>query len=212
MPIFTVVAGPNGAGKSTFSAMFSRPGALIFDPDVQKYKIEKQYPDISDDAIGSVLTKEYINFQGKALGKMLHLTVETNLQSDYLLSSVEIFKQASYDTRLIYMLLPDIATSIDRVALRVKQKGHFVDIESVKTNFEVGPKNLLKIADQFDRVMLISGFNNNPQVETQPQLLINIENGMTRYKSDEIPDWCKGIVNSTEVAATYNQASKGHKI
>ncbi|MGY4537833.1 putative ABC-type ATPase [Mucilaginibacter sp. UYNi724] len=211
MPIFTVVAGPNGAGKSTFSAIFSRPGALIFDPDVQKYKIEKQYPDISDDAIGSVLTKEYINFQGKALGKMLHLTVETNLQTDYLLGSVGIFKQAGYETRLIYMLLPNIATSIDRVALRVKQKGHFVDTENIKFNFEEGPKNLLKIADRFDRVMLISGINNKPQLETQPQVLINIANGITIHTAEEIPDWCAEVVDAMEAATAHKQVSKGRK-
>jgi predicted ABC-type ATPase len=53
MPQFLIIAGPNGAGKSTFSAIFSRPQALIFDPDKERRKIELQYPDISQDAVES---------------------------------------------------------------------------------------------------------------------------------------------------------------
>ncbi|TFF36145.1 zeta toxin family protein [Mucilaginibacter psychrotolerans] len=211
MPFFTVLAGPNGAGKSTFSALFSRPGALIFDPDIQKSKIEKQYPDITDDALESALTRVYINFQQKAIGTMLHLTVETNLRSDFLLESVDLFKNAGYETRLIYMLLPDLSASIDRVDLRVKQKGHFIDTGSIKINFEEGPKNLLKIANQFDRVMLLSGFNNNPSVETQPEQLLSIANGITLHKAEVMPDWARGFVEATEALSAYNQTSKGRK-
>lgn len=50
MPNFIVIAGPNGAGKSTFSEKLSGPDALIFDPDKEKLKIERNFPHISEDA------------------------------------------------------------------------------------------------------------------------------------------------------------------
>lgn len=202
MPVFTVVAGPNGAGKSTFSTFFSRPGTLIFDPDIEKFKIEKQFPDIAEDALESAVNRVYINFQSKALGSGLHLTVETNLRNDFLSESAELFKIAGYETRLIYLFLPDIAASMDRVALRVKQKGHFVDAASIRINFEQGLQSLLKIANNFDQVMLLSGINSNPATRTQPQLLITLKNGKVVFKEQRIPDWCKDIVDLTEVAAT----------
>ena len=60
---FTVIAGPNGAGKTTFSTRMSRPDALIFDPDKEKYLIEKQYPDISEEALENAVTGTYNYFE-----------------------------------------------------------------------------------------------------------------------------------------------------
>ncbi|RFZ82668.1 hypothetical protein DYU05_10815 [Mucilaginibacter terrenus] len=205
MPVFTVVAGPNGAGKSTFSTFFSRPGTLIFDPDIEKFKIEKQFPDIAEEALESAVNRVYLNFQTKALGTGLHLTVETNLRNDFLSESAELFKSAGYETRLIYLLLPDIAASMDRVALRVKQKGHFVDAASIKINFEQGPQNMLKISNYFDGVMLLSGINSNLAINTQPQLLLTLKNGKVVFKEQLIPDWCKDMVEFTEVAVANEQ-------
>ena len=205
MPVFTVVAGPNGAGKSTFSTFFSRPGTLIFDPDIEKFKIEKQFPDIAEDALESAVNRVYLNFQTKALGTGLHLTVETNLRNDFLSESAELFNSAGYETRLIYLLLPDIAASMDRVALRVKQKGHFVDAASIKINFEQGPQSLLKIVNHFDQIMLLSGLNNNPTIQTQPQLLLTLKNRKVVFKEQRIPDWCKDIVELTEAVAANEQ-------
>lgn len=146
MQQFTVIAGPNGAGKSTFSARMSKANALIFDPDLEKYKIERQYPDISDEAIEAALTRKYNNFELKAISAKKHLTVETNLRNEFLAERAALFKEIGYQTRLVFMLLPDVASSMDRVNLRVKQKGHFVDVESIRLNFEKSLENLYRVA------------------------------------------------------------------
>ncbi len=197
MPQFLVVAGPNGAGKSTFSAHFSRPGALIFDPDEQKHKIEKQYPDISLDALESEVTRKYNIFETKALSSHLHLTVESNLRNDFLSERAEFFHDNGYETRMIYMLLPDLKTSMDRVNLRVKQKGHFVDAESIRTNFEKGLENLGKTATSFDQLMILSAANTALE-KTQPQLLLTVKNGTITQKSEKIPLWCRDMINNIE--------------
>lgn len=194
MPLFTVVAGPNGAGKSTFSAMLSRKGALIFDPDAVKAKIEKQYPDISEDALESAVTRKYADIQVRAIAETKHLTVETKLRNNFLLESEETFRNCRYETRLIYMLLPDLATSMDRVNLRVKQKGHFVDAESIKTNFEKGLENFYKMAPHFDGVMLISGVSPNPALTTVPSLLLTIRNKNIIQVQERMPEWCRSVV------------------
>ncbi len=197
MPQFLVVAGPNGAGKSTFSAHFSRPGALIFDPDAQKHKIEKQYPDISLDALESEVTRKYNIFEAKAFSSHLHLTVESNLRNDFLAERAEFFHKNGYETRMIYMLLPDLKTSMDRVNLRVKQKGHFVDAESIRTNFEKGLENLVKTVASFDQLMILSAANTAFE-KTQPQLLLTVKSGTITHKSEKIPLWCWDTINNIE--------------
>ena len=63
---------------------------------------------------------------------------------DFLARRAAFFKENGYRTRLVFMLLPDISTSMDRVNLRVKQKGHFVDAESSRLNFEKRPGKFVK--------------------------------------------------------------------
>jgi predicted ABC-type ATPase len=92
---FTVIGGPNGAGKSTFSTHMSRPGTLVFDPDFYKKTIEKQFPDISDEAIEEAVTAKYETFELNALGRQKHLTVETNLRNEFLVERAAIFKLAT---------------------------------------------------------------------------------------------------------------------
>jgi predicted ABC-type ATPase len=208
MPQFLVVAGPNGAGKSTFSTQFSRPGALIFDPDAEKFKIEKQYPDISQESLESELTRKYHTFEVRAVSSKLHLTVETNLRNNFLAERAQFFRENDYETRLIYMFLPDVETSMDRVNLRVNKKGHFVDAESIRTNFVKGLENLKMIARQFDQLMLISAAN-DLALKTQPQLLLTVERGLVKQKAMIMPDWCDELVRDIEQLAIGQAFSKG---
>jgi predicted ABC-type ATPase len=164
---FTMIAGPNGAGKSTFSSAMSRKDAIIFDPDKEKALIEKQFPDISDDALESAFTRQYHNFELKAIAGYWDFTVETNLRNDFLAERAVFFCEANYQVRLVFILLLDIASSMDRVNLRVKKKGHFVYAQSIRYNFERSQENLFRVAGQFAEVMLVcaaSGY----EFKTQP--------------------------------------------
>jgi len=200
MPQFLVVAGPNGAGKSTFSSSFSRPGALIYDPDEQQLKIERQYPDISHEALELAVTDNYKKFELRAVASMQHLTVETNMRNEFLAERADFFREIGYETRLIYMLLPDIGMSMLRVNLRVKQKGHFVDAESIKMNFVKGLENLQRYVARFDQVLIVSA-HNETTLKTQPQLLLIIKEAALQYKSENIPEWCEKILTEVEKAA-----------
>ncbi|QJD97186.1 hypothetical protein HH214_15560 [Mucilaginibacter robiniae] len=152
---YTVIAGPNGAGKSTLSARMSRRDAIIFDPDKEKAIIEKSYPDISAEAIESAVTRKYDQCELRALVSKKSFTVETNLRNEFLAERAGRFRESGYDTRLVFMMLPDVESSMDRVNLRVRQKGHFVDHESIRYKFEASQENLLKVASRFDQVMLV---------------------------------------------------------
>lgn len=194
MQQFTVIAGPNGAGKSTFSARMSKSGTLIFDPDVEKRKIERQYPDISDDAIEAALTRKYGNFELKAIGVQQHLTVETNLRNDFLAERAAFFKEIGYQTRLVFMLLPNVESSMDRVNLRVKQKGHFVDAESIRLNFEKSLENLYRVASIFDQFMLVCAAAN--RIISQPELLLTVKHGDLVQRNNNVPEWALPIVEN----------------
>jgi predicted ABC-type ATPase len=123
----------------------------------------------------------------------MNLSVETNLRNEFLVESADTFKQAKYQTRLIFMLLPDIESSMDRVNLRVKKKGHFVDAQSIRYNFEKSLENLFLVANKFDQVMLVcaaSGY----EFKLQPELLLTVKNGMITKENKNAPAWAVPIV------------------
>lgn len=200
---FTVIAGPNGAGKSTLSQRFSPANALIFDPDKQKSLIEKQYPDIAEDALESAVTSKYHSLELHAIAGLKHLTVETNLRNEFLAEQATIFKNAGYCTNIIFLLLPDMKTSMDRVNLRVKQKGHFVDVESIRYNFQHSLENLYRVAPMFDQFMLL---NAAPKygILSAPELILTIKDKVITPHANLVAPWVAGIVERIVIAFNNN--------
>jgi predicted ABC-type ATPase len=191
---FTVIAGPNGAGKSTLSARMSRRDAIIFDPDKEKLAIERSYPDISDEAIESAVTRKYEQFELRAIAKKQSLTVETNLRNEFLAHRAALFKEGGYVTQLVFMMLPDVESSMDRVNLRVKQKGHFVDHSSIRYNFKASLDNLLKVADLFDQVMLVCAASEFGII-TSPERLLVTQGAKVLHINPEAPEWAHSVMN-----------------
>ena len=200
---FTVIAGPNGAGKSTLSQRFSPSGALIFDPDKQKSLIEKQYPDIAEDALESAVTNKYHSFELHAIGEGKHLTVETNLRNEFLAEQAATFKKAGYRTNMIFLMLQDVQTSMDRVNLRVKQKGHFVDSESIRYNFKHSLENLYKVVPLFDQLMLL---NAAPKygIFSAPQLILTVKDNVIIPHADLVEPWVASIAEKVMIAVAPN--------
>jgi predicted ABC-type ATPase len=202
MPDFTIIAGPNGAGKSSFSKLLSAPGSLIFDADKVKAIKEKQYPDLPDESIGMMIDSAYWEAEEIAIKEGKDLTVETNLRNDFLINRSAYFREKGYTINLIFMLLPDVQTSMDRVNLRVGGKGHFVDHESIKYNFEYSLKMLKQHFDKFDSLYLFDSFLNN-DVAT-PNTLLNLKNNAISYANPNPPSWAKLLLDEIVQKLTTN--------
>jgi predicted ABC-type ATPase len=193
VPDYRIIAGPNGAGKSTFSAILSSSDALIFDADKVKAVKEKQYPDLPDESIEMMITSAYWEAEDFAVEHKKDLTVETNLRNDFLINRLSFFKGKGYTTHLVYMLLPDVQTSMDRVTLRVAQKGHFIDWGSIKYNFEQGLVMLKKSFDQFDTVTLMaSPLGTGLSI---PETLLTIKNNSIHFVDANPPLWAKPLID-----------------
>ena len=193
MPDYTVIAGPNGAGKSTYSAAFSSHDAIMFDADIVKAIREKQYPDVPYESIEMMLTSAYWEAEDSAIEQKKDLTVETNLRDDFLIKRALSIKDKGFTTNLIYMLLPDINMSLDRVTLRVAQKGHFVDLESIKYNFEQGLIILKEHFHSFDNLTILNSALKNDLFF--PERLLILNNSNISYMDLNPPAWAKPIID-----------------
>jgi predicted ABC-type ATPase len=202
MPDFTIVAGPNGAGKSTFSKRLSNSGALIFDADIIKLIREKQYPDLPIESIEMMIDSVYWEAEEVAIKEKKDFTVETNLRNDFLVKRAAHFRNKGYTINLVFMLLPDIQSSIDRVNSRVDQKGHYVDVETIKYNFEYSLENLKQYFGLFDNLFLIdSALTDNLSI---PNPLLKLKNNKIHFIEPSPPKWAKPIIDDIIQKITTN--------
>jgi predicted ABC-type ATPase len=193
MPDYTIVAGPNGAGKSTFSVRMSEPDSLIFDADKVKASKLEQWPDIPIESIEMMITTEYWNIEDQAIEENKSLTVESNLRDDFLIKRLSFFKSKGYSTKLIFMLLPSVKASSERVTLRVAGKGHYVDLDSIKYNFEYSLKVLKEHFNKFDNVRLLD--SSSKEKLTIPSLLLTIQKSKVTFINTNIPQWAKPTID-----------------
>jgi predicted ABC-type ATPase len=140
-----------------------------------------------------MITTEYWNTEDASIEKNQDLTVETNLRNDFLIGRLEFFKRRGYTTNLIYMLLPSIKISTERVGLRVAQKGHYIDPESIKYNFGHGLEMLKQHFDKFDTFSLVDGSLDNQL--SFPHKLLTIKNGQLSYINTNSPSWAKPLID-----------------
>jgi predicted ABC-type ATPase len=186
-PQLLIIGGPNGAGKSTFSKDLSPEGALIYDADIVKARLSVKFPDLPDESIYYAIEQDYLDNIDTALKLRQHFTLETNFRDAELLNTVTRFKEAGYDTTLVYMCLRSVEQSMDRVNRRVRNGGHFVDNNSVSYNFNIGLKNLEYFANRFDNIEVIDVSNDVLHIKS----LLSVQDKQLMYYDEKSPDWTK---------------------
>lgn len=193
-----VLCGPNGAGKSTLSETFVPPGTDIFDGDREMALLRHQYPmtdsgTLYEAANGIIFDKRKEN----AITSGSDFAFETNFRTAQVMESVRQFRDAGYETRMIFIGLPSIEASIDRVNMRVKAGGHFVDAENVNKNFTGGLENLVRFYDGFDSVDLLeSTIDQNEPFKVAA--LMTIKNGVVVARAEKLPEWAMKIPKEIE--------------
>jgi predicted ABC-type ATPase len=193
-----VLSGPNGAGKSTLSETFVPPGTDIFDGDKEMALLKHQYPmtdsgTLYEAANGVVFN----NRKEKAMASGNDFAFETNFRTKEVMDTVKQFKEKGYETRMIYIGLPSVEASLNRVDLRVKAGGHFVDAINITKNYTAGLENLVRYYDHFDSVDILESsiVHNAPFKMTA---LMTIKHGLIAAVADQLPNWAQKIPEAIE--------------
>lgn len=203
-PRLTIIAGPNGAGKSSISKFISPPDALIFDPDREYKRIELKYQDLPAKSIAYATNAYFLDQVDFVLMNKRSFTIETNFRDPVLMETVSRFQEAGYITGMVYMLLPTIAQSIERVRNRVREGGHYVDEYSIRYNFTEGKKNLSYFADRFDYLELVDASGAPEKTKS----LLRVHEKALIYALEKSPKWSSDIYN--EFVNRYHPKLTGH--
>lgn len=141
LPTVLIIAGPNGAGKTSFAKSWlpGRGGDFEF---VNADEIARQSSlpvgPARDVAAGREMIKRLDEISRRG-GNML---VETTLSTRIYVRWIEVWRSRGYAVELIYIRLPDVETSLARVARRVALGGHAIPEADIRRRFARGLANL----------------------------------------------------------------------
>lgn len=181
-PICYTFAGPNGAGKTTFALRYLPAIAkcdYFVNADMIAHGISPLNPDAKQIEAGKLFLREI----RKKVKERKNFAFETTLSGK---SNVRLFKDLctdDWEIVLIYLWLPGVAFSSERVKTRVEQGGHNIPQEAISRRYFKSIKNFMDIYSGLaDKIFCFDGSLEIPElIFTRDDKGLNI-NDQEKYK------------------------------
>lgn len=166
-PRLWIVAGPNGSGKSTLYGRtdikdFGR-SVWIINPDILTAHIAEREKLKQLEANVETLNRisRWLTASVKAYRT---IGVETVLSTAKYRRLVRMAKAHGFEVRLIYVTLRDVALNIQRVRARVKDGGHDVPVNKIKSRRERSYAQLPWFLEQADMALIYDNSSRRPRL------------------------------------------------
>ncbi|WP_312815408.1 AAA family ATPase [Brevundimonas sp.] len=133
MPTIVVLAGPNGAGKTTWinQILEERPEDFTYvNPDEFARALPPDTPN-RDTAAARLVLQTLNDLESQSRDIIL----ETTLASRTHATRLRRMRNAGYQIELLYLQLPSVDVSIQRVAQRVASGGHDIPEDALRRRF-----------------------------------------------------------------------------
>lgn len=147
-PIVVAIGGPNGSGKSTFyHAHLAETGLRFVNADVLADELDLGPYEAANAASGIrnalITQRESFIFE----------TVLSDPVGEKIVALRELAEDG-YEVVLIFIQIPDSATSIQRVSMRASQGGHDVPDDKLLSRFDRIQENLKRAIEQLPCVIV----------------------------------------------------------
>ncbi|WP_419739585.1 hypothetical protein [Ruegeria sp.] len=145
MPVCRIIAGPNGAGKTTFALEYLplvTGCASFINADLIAAGLSPLAPERKFVAASRIFLQEI----EQRIAAREDFAFETTLAGRAYLRLVKRLQAEGWRVALIYLALPGVGMSKQRVAERVAHGGHDVPVADVKRRF---PRSLRHLLDDF---------------------------------------------------------------
>lgn len=178
-PIIVALAGPNGAGKTTFYNAHLRAAGLRF-INADDLAAQLSIGVYQAAAVANALRLELVK-QGESF-------IFETVFSDPVGEKVKFMKDAAdagYAVVLCYIGIADVATSEERVAMRVSQGGHDVPSEKLAARFERTLANLRVAINQLPLVLVYD----NSDLSVPFRKVAEYQHGTAHFLAKPPPRW-----------------------
>lgn len=144
MPVCWIIAGPNGAGKTTFALEYLPTVANcqnFINADLIAAGLSPLAPERELLAASRIFLQEIKTY----ISKKEDFAFETTLAGRSYLRLIKQLKSDGWRIELIYLALPSIQMSKQRVAERVAHGGHNISVKDIERRFGRSLHNLLSL-------------------------------------------------------------------
>ena len=185
-PRLLVFAGPNGSGKSTVTKGLPIVGIYVNADDIKRISGCTDLEAAQEaEKIRSILLEEKQDF-----------TFETVLSTDRNLELLRRAKKAGYEIQAVFVLTYSSDINVRRVQERVRNGGHDVPEEKIRSRYIRSIKNLAKLVRIADRTRVIDNSG------TEPFLICEVAGTSVRIWETEV--WPKKAILSLLYEETKN--------
>ena len=141
-PTCTIIAGPNGAGKTTFAMKYlPQTNCNVFlNADMIASGLAPFGPEKKRLEAGKLFLQEV----ERSIEARENFAFETTLSGKSHLSRVRRMLDDGWRVNLIYLWLPGMEASLNRVRERVLQGGHNIPEQDIRRRYDKSLKNLLE--------------------------------------------------------------------
>tara|TARA_R110001583_G_scaffold41124_2_gene130923 strand:+ start:632 stop:1252 length:621 start_codon:yes stop_codon:yes gene_type:complete len=193
--MITVIAGVNGAGKSSVIGSYirSRPNGDYFNPDEYARTLLEQ---------GSVESQAEANSEAWDVGHQF-LIAAVRLHKDYIfettLGGTSITRTLlealanGVPVRVLYCGLESPELHIERVAARVKNGGHNIPEDKIRTRWERSIANMMRLIDAGADIVVFDNSGTTPEGKPTPKRLFTLQGTVLSELHQDINDWAKPL-------------------
>lgn len=139
-----IIGGPNGAGKTTFAQEFlpQEAGCPEFvNADLIAAGLSPFKPEAAAFRAGRLMLEEIARHA--AAGR--NFAFESTLSGLTYVRMIAAWRTSGYTIKLVFLSLPSPEDAIARVAMRVRQGGHDVPVETIRRRFSAGLRNFTEV-------------------------------------------------------------------
>jgi|SRR5690606_8712422 len=193
MPKLFILTGSNGAGKSTVGPIyFPQEAGMFFDGDKlylkkrsELWKIGLRVQKELAKQASAFVEQTFNDLVSNATSQGDHFAYEGHFSNDESWEVPLKFKTLGYEIHMVFFGVESPELSADRVLIRAKEGGHFVDSLTLRTNYYGNLRQLNRRFQLFDSLRIID------TSEAEHRVLVIMENGLIKEFSPliEMPSW-----------------------
>ena len=144
VPVCRIIAGPNGAGKTTFALKYLpevAPGSAFVNADLIAAGLSPLAPEQQQLAASRLFLQQI----ERHVAERRDFAFETTLSGRSYLRLVRRLRATGWRVELLYLALPSVELSRERVAERVAHGGHAIAPADIERRFPRSLRNLLDL-------------------------------------------------------------------
>lgn len=159
-----IFAGNNGSGKSSFRKGIQ--DELLTSINIDSDAIERRLKSEGVDNPTIKSGRESVQLVNECIDRGISFSVETTLSGSLPLKQIKRAKEKGFRVTLYYLFLSDVNLNVMRVNYRHQQGGHNIPKEDILRRHERSRRNLFKVWNDLDKLMIIDNTGRSAEVVT----------------------------------------------